>query len=384
LVLLNKFSILLLVLAITTPMFASLLGVLKLNFLVSIIYASGLFTFLILNIKKLIFNKIDMVIIAFSSFFIFSIFYTISDNYMTELILFLLLPFYYINGKLIIITNQIKTLIKYLILLIFIIDIYVLIQLYENDFIYNIYYSYSNAKLKIDYLIMSQYSLVSLILLIFNNHNNTNYKTKIILSIFFIFMILISGSRFSIMFLFFILFLYSFKFFRTKKYVFGIIFISIISLFFSERIIEKSSILFNYSLKRINNIGNNDNSINQRSIIIQEALVEINNNITLGKGVNSSEKILSEKYVHNMFIETLLETGIFNFFILVFIITYILYLSFRIRKEYFGLGIVFLYLVLSYSKSFTISEGKFLFFIIGIIYMLSINKTQKYISKDFL
>ena len=364
---LDKLIIFLFSLSLTTPLYASLLGVLNLNILVTLIYAVGLLSYISFNINKLRFSFLDLLIIFFCLFFIFSISYTLNANYMTNFLLFFILPLYYFSGKITKIKESSSHIFLLFILLTFLVDIYVLIKLTENNFIYHTYYHYSNSMLKLDYLTMSQYSFISLVLLLFNKNFKINFfSNKIIFFTFlsfFILMIFISGSRFTILFTLVFLLWYIFKN-ASKSNLIKLIIISFLSLFIILNYLNTNT-LFQYTITRFDSATKEDNSINERKIMIEKALSKIDENPLFGYGINSTENILNVKYVHNMFLETFLETGIFNFLLLSFIVLYVLFIS--IKTKNYPITILYIYLVLSYSKSFTISEAKILFFVMGYI-----------------
>lgn len=364
---LDKLIIFLFALSLTTPLYASFLGTLNLNILVTLIYAVGLLSYILFNINRLKYHFLDFLIIFFCLFFICSISYTLNNNYLTNFLLFFVLPLYYFSGK--ITKEKVSSNYLFLLLILFtlIIDIYVLIKLIDNNFIYHTYYHYSNSMLKLDYLTMSQYSFISFILLLFNKNSSfiSNKIVILFLLVFFILMILISGSRFTISFLFIFLLIYMFTKLNRKNLI-KLVMSLFISLFFIFNYININT-LFQYTINRFDSATKEDNSINERKIFIEKALTKINESPLIGYGINSTENILNVKYVHNMFLETFLETGIFNFFILSFIILYILFIC--IKNRDYSIITLYIYLVLSYSKSFTVSEAKFLFFIIGFIMM---------------
>lgn len=365
---LNNISLFFFVLATTTQMYAGFLGAYGLNVILYLIYFIGLISYFILNFKKLKLFFLDFLIIAFSVIYVSTIIYTINGDFKTKLLLLIILPFYYFNGKIMILKGDYDKFSFYFILIVLFSDIYIFYQLLRNNLIYHIYYWYSDAILKVDYLTMSMFSFVALVLLISKSIIRVKI-IKILLILFFSFMILVSGARFSILFLLVVSLIYFFYKIKNKKmFLYTNLFILFIIGYgyLNQHNIEKN---FSYTIERLNSMFGNDNSIQTRDVLIEQSLGYINESPIFGYGINSSENLLILKYPHNMFLETWLESGILNTLILFIIILNILYMAWRLFKSNIDKYnfVIVLYLILSYLKSFTIAEGKLLFLYFGII-----------------
>lgn len=365
-------SIIFLALASTTQLYAQSLELFHLKKLLYFIYFAGLLGPIIVFFKSIILNKIDLGILTFCLFFLASSIYTINVNYTTEFILFLILPLFYLNGKILIRAGKYDFFMLIFFIIVLIVNLYVFIQLINNSLNYHTYYRYSNAVLLVDYLTLSLFNVFAIISLI--DKNSINIFIKYFLITFLSIMVFISGARYSIIFLLFFLFL---TFIRqpSKKIMLIFLLISIVSIFIftNKTYYSKISSSLNYSISRLEIFGNKDRSIQEREIAIDDALIAINESPFLGTGINSSENLLSIEYVHNMILETFLETGIINTIILLFIIVTTMFMSWKlysINNIYRVIFFTNIYLILAHLKSFTIAEGKLLFLFFGIVVSL--------------
>lgn len=378
---LDKFSVFLLAMATLTPMYGGFLGYFRLNPLLHLIYFSGLTLFLITNFYKMMFSLLDLLIVIFSLLFIASLAYTVNQDFKTELILFGILPLFYFNGKLLVYSKYYEHFFRFYVIIIIIVNIYIFFKLGDNNFNYNKYYKYSKSMLLLDYLTMALFDLIGAIILYTTNIIKTPIIKGAILSLF-LFMILISGARYSILFLGLAIFVFYTLLPLKKKIVsmftFGTIGTMIILL--NPKIMD----LFAYSIFRLTNMSSgNDASLDGRGDVMNKSLYLINESPLFGYGLNSSEELLYPlPFPHNMIVEAFLETGFLNALNLTVIVTSTLFMATRLflkDKNYFaGILIIDLYIIMSHLKSFSVAEGKILFFFFGItagFYSLYFRKT---------
>ena|GEM_PF-2120013 len=364
-----KWTVFLLALAVLTPMYGTLFGHFHANVALYGVYFSGLTFFLFANFKQMLFSKLDALVLLFNLFFIASLAYTVNQDFKTEMILFAILPLFYFNGKLLIYTNSHTLFFRFVVLIIFAVNVYVFLKLNENGFNYNKYYRYSTSWLLLDYLTLALFDLLAAIILYTTNVIANKYiKSGIIML--FLFMILISGARYSILFLGLSLFIFFMLLPAAKKLSTVVIGGSALTLILLGS--SKIQDLFAYTIFRMSNIsGGHDASLDGRENVLNLSLALIDKNPIFGYGLNSSEALLYPiPFPHNMLIEAFLETGLLNTVILATIVGSVLIMGLRLfwrNKNYFsGIFIIDLYLIMSHLKSFSIAEGKILFFFFGI------------------
>lgn len=311
----------------------------------------------------------DLMVSVFSLLFIASLVYSVNPDFKTELILFGILPLFYFNGKLLIYTRSYEVYFKFYIIIVLAVNAYVFLKLSENSFNYNKYYKYSDSLLLLDYLTLALFDLIGAIILYTTSIVKHPLVKASIIGLF-LFMIMISGARYSILFMALSIFIF-FSFLPTSQKIVSAFAFGTVG---SVAVMGSTALqdLFAYSIFRLTNISSgNDASLEGREDVLHKSLELINEAPLFGYGLNSSEELLYPiPFPHNMILEAFLESGLINAINLAAIVLSVLLMAFRLTlrdKNYFiGILIIDLYLIMSHMKSFSIAEGKILFFFFGI------------------
>ena len=365
---LNNILVILLSFVITLPLYSHWLGstITYIFYLLAIAGSSYLF-----YKNKSKFYFLDLPFFLFVILSLFSVIYTVSFDYMTELLYIPLLVFIYIFGKSLIYDNNIKIFFSGLTLFFFLFSIYLVFQLIENSFNYGLYYHFSNASNKVEYLTMSMYAGTVAIYAYFMVET---YILRLFLLFYTYILIFISGARFSIIFfvaLTLILFLNNKNIVKNIFIIlFGLITLFLINNYF--KIIDTQFIFdfFNFSINRLNHFDMHNNSLIGRFQAIQDSFLALNQHPFFGYGLHSSPHIIHFIYPHNLLLEAWLDLGILGLLSILTMIILTLIVLWKIRKNrYFTFfTTLYIYILLAHLKSFSIFHATLFFLITSTIF----------------
>jgi O-antigen ligase len=367
---------------ISMPLFSNWFG----SAITYLFYLLGIAAVTALNYGfRINFSKLDIPIIVFFTAYLFSIFYAVNPDFKTELLFMPLLFILYYGGKGIAKKNLTHLLLNYTSILFIFFSIYLLYQLSHVSFAYNAYYFYSNASNKVDYLTTAMYAGIVFIYAVFGIKNGW---IKYPIAVYSLFVVAVSGARFSIFFL--SLFLILLILIQTKHILFSYksiltLFIASLVISFAVSNIDKKNLdqfksTFDFTIMRLSNFNKHDRSLQERATAIDDSISAINEHPYLGYGINSSPKVIHIVYPHNMLLEAWLDTGLTGIVALISIVTLmlsILYFSIKDRSL-LALGMINLYVILAHLKSFSILHSFLLFALAGLsVSALIYSKKQK-------
>lgn len=357
-------------LVLSIPLFSNWFGS-AITYLFYIIGTAG--AIILIYKSKVSYSSFDLPILIFFVVYLASAIYTINSDFTRELLFIPLLIFLYMGGKGIAKQNLTHLLFTNMTILFLFFSIYLLIQLSEVAFQYNTYYFYSHASNAVDYLTTAMYAGIVFIYAIFGIKNGW---IKYPIAVYSLFVVAVSGARFSIFFLSLLLIL--FIAIQTKRMLFSyksilVLFISSFVISLAINSIDKKNLdqfesTFDFTIMRLSNFNKHDRSLQERATAIDKSISAINEHPFLGHGINSSPKVIHAVYPHNMLLEAWLDTGIIGAIALtciVLIMLSILYFSIKTRSL-LPLGIINLYIILAHLKSFSVLHSFLLFTLAGI------------------
>lgn len=357
-------------LVLSIPLFSNWFGS-AITYLFYIIGTAG--AIILIYKSKASYSSFDLPILIFFVVYLASAIYTINSDFTRELLFIPLLIFLYMGGKGIAKQNLTHLLFTNMTILFLLFSIYLLIQLSEVAFQYNTYYFYSHASNAVDYLTTSMYAGIVFIYAVFGIKNGW---IKYPIAGYSLFVVAVSGARFSIFFLSLLLMLVILI--QTRHILFS--YKSILTLFIASLIIsfaissiDKKNLdqfesTFDFTIMRLSNFNKHDRSLQERATAIDKSISAINEHPFLGYGINSSPKVIHTVYPHNMLLEAWLDTGFTGLIALisvVIIMLSILYFSIN-NPSLLPLGIINLYVILAHLKSFSIVHSLLLFTLAGI------------------
>ena len=355
--------------AISMPLFNYSMG----SAVTYLFYLFAIISSIMLNRSQISFSYLDFPIIIFFTIYLFSTFYAVNPNYHTELLFIPTLFFLYYGGRGIEKRNLMDLLLNYTSLIFILFSFYLLYWLSKVNFSYGNYFFYSAAPYKIDYLTTGMYAGIVFIYTIFKLRSKW---VKLPLSLYSLFIVAISGARFSIIFISIMLIItFTVKFrkiFFAKSFFLIVLLLAVVTSFFVNKIESKQLTrvenIFDFSIMRFNHFNKYDPSLISREQAITKSINSINNHPFFGYGIHSSPQIIHTVYPHNMFLEVWLDAGVVGALALLIITTTmlsVLYFSIQFRSL-LTLGIINLYIILSHLKSFSIIHSLLLFAFAGI------------------
>ena len=364
--------VLLVSLALSMPLIGMWLGnkIIYSIYLLSILGSSYLYFYNKENLKYY-----DFIFLTFIVITLFSTFYSVSDNFLTDLLYLPLITSFYFSAKFIIKNNYTSVLFYGIIGIFLLFSIYLLFQLSQVGFNYVLYYSASSASNKVEYLTMTLYA--SLVFL----YAFYRIKRKVIkypLMLYTLFLIIISGARYSILFIsLFLLFVFfsslrNIKDFAKVLSVVLVLFISIINI--KPTYLSNSEEIIAFTIQRLSHFDTRNESIKGRLAVIKRSIDAINQKPFIGYGLNCSPKIVKFIYPHNMYLEVWLNSGLIGLIpFLAFTLLPFVYIFFLIKKkddlDKFII-VSFFYLFFSLLKSFSIYHTPIFFVFISFIFLL--------------
>lgn len=250
------------------------------------------------------------------------------------------------------------------------VSIYVLYQLYINGFSYNRYIDWSGAALKLSYL---DYAMYAGVLFLFVQESRLTNKVKVPLCLYFFITVLVSGARYSILFLSAVVLwkllrpMFSRASVRERRFsrAFalglgggGLLLLAGVTSFE----------LFDFSFNRMQSLLGEDASIKGRLRTLGVAFDAIVQRPMFGFGMDQSSDALGINYPHNIVLEVMLEGGVLPGLLMALIaLTTAVYSVREIRFGDVALGLATLYVVGAFFKSFSFYEARITFFLIGVL-----------------
>jgi len=333
------------------------------------------------------FTTLDIPFFLFIIAALLSVFSSISPNITTELLFLPLIISLYIGAKAIIISNLLEEVLTGMTTIFLIFSTYLMVQLFNFSFNYGLYYLNSNTSNKVEYLTMSIYAGI---VMIYSFYKIKTLWIKYFLVIYTVFMIVVSGARFSIFFI--VIFFLSIFIGRSRsiKYFFKILFSTLVILIVSVNLansLDKKSLhklesTFDFTYNRLSHFNASNNSLKGRVNAIDKSIVAINKKPFLGYGLNSSPEVINFIYPHNLFLEAWQDTGILGIFSLIILVicTLIALIKLFNNKSIHYLLIIYIYIFLSHLKSFSIFHSTLFFTFTSLIltyYILEVQNNKK-------
>lgn len=330
---------------------------------------AGVALVLVANARTMTRGGVPTVLLYF--FIAFMLVATIASNseIRVDLIgLLMFLPASYFLGLWARENNRAPAVMGVMLLLFLPVAVYVVYQLSLNGFSYNTYMRWSNAQFKIGYL---DFSLYAVVLFLYFSMRAGNLFFRVVPAAFLLTCVLISGARYSILFiLLFSIFAIAIK---LRRRAIRFISITTASVVIITSLIALGALrpelilkLFEYSIFRLTSALGHDQSIAARFDLIERALSSSMSELFLGYGIGGSTNVLRGTYPHNFVLEALLDGGIFSASILVgFVFACFLVSIRRIPKDHIWVVALALFVLGAFLKSFSLYHARVLFFSLG-------------------
>jgi len=345
---------------------------------INVIYGLFVISFIILLFNINLVKHIDyklLVLLALSAFFpVFASMLFHHDIPLDKIGLILFLPISFLLGVWLEKKGSIHLFFRFAAVLFIVIGCYIFYRLALSDFSYNYYYNWGNAQYRIDYLTSSLYAFIICTYFLFNGRN---FLEKYGVTLFCLIFIVMSGARYTILFLGLTIIYLLIKVTQKNPIklvatLVGSSIVMLLVLFFKRAVVYDLAKMVSYSLFRIGNLAGQDNSLDGRVDLINKSIDIISNNFLVGVGVGGSGDALHSNYPHNMLIEIFIDGGFFAFLCLSIFFILSFYKIYKAKStSKMWLPIIVVYLAGAYLKSFSIYDSRILFFFLGFALAMS-------------
>jgi O-antigen ligase len=249
------------------------------------------------------------------------------------------------------------------------VSLYVSYQLSMHDFSYSTYYRWSAAQLKLDYL---EYALYAVVLFVFALESELKLRYKAIVIPFLFFVIMTSGARYSILFLLLVILSKAARIVLAGRAIERVLLILVLCVVALSIVVPGGRIggdldPLAYTTTRLSSMVNNDASIDARIKTLNKTINAIGDRAAFGYGLGQGAPSVGINYPHNIVLEVALDGGVIPAFLLAIALGVAAMSAVRnMSQNEVAIGVVTLFAIGAYLKSFSFYESRLLFFFMGI------------------